>query len=364
MTAAHELPRPAAPVAITTGEPAGIGPEIALRGALAFAGRCVVLGDRALLEHTARSSGLQWPLPSRCAVRHESLARTVTPGHPDVANAGYVLRLLDRAVQGCRDGEFAAIATAPLNKAVINEAGIAFSGHTEYLAAATAARAVVMMLVGGGLRVALATTHIPLARVASAITRESLALTLEILNRDLRDRFGIARPHIAVAGLNPHAGESGFLGREEIDVIGPVIEEARARGIDADGPWPADTLFVPARAKACDAILAMYHDQGLAPLKYASFGRGVNVTLGLALVRTSVDHGTALDLAGTGRADPSSMLAAIELADQLASKQPFVSPPSPQPSPTAWERENGTSPSLAAQGAVPPLSRLRERGRG
>ena len=306
------------PIAITTGEPAGIGPEIALRAAYAAAGPCVLLGDRALLEQTAAALGLPYPLPPRISIRHEPLLHPVTPGHPRAANAAYVLRLLDRAILGCRSGEFAAIATAPVHKAVINEGGVAFSGHTEYLAAATGTASVVMMLVGGGLRVALATTHLPLAQVPAAITRESLAVTFDVLDHDLRARFAIEAPRIAVAGLNPHAGESGFLGREEIEVIAPAIAAARLRGVDVDGPWPADTLFVPARAKAVDAIVAMYHDQGLAPLKYASFGHGVNVTLGLPLVRTSVDHGTALDLAGTGQADPGSMLAAIELAAQLA----------------------------------------------
>ena len=326
MTAAPPLdggPAPSrgeAPIAITTGEPAGIGPEVALRAVQKYSGPCALLGDCTLLEHTARSLGLTWPL-AHCSIHHEPLAHPVTPGHPRADNARYVLRLLDRAVLGCQRGEFAAICTAPVHKAVINEAGIAFSGHTEYLAASTAARCVVMMLVGGGMRVALATTHLPLARVPAAITRESLALMLDVLDRELRHRFAVPRPHIAVAGLNPHAGESGFLGREEIEVIGPAIVAARQRGIDADGPWPADTLFVPARAGGVDAIVAMYHDQGLAPLKYASFGHAVNVTLGLPLVRTSVDHGTALDLAGTGLADPASMLAAIELAAQLAANQ-------------------------------------------
>jgi 4-hydroxythreonine-4-phosphate dehydrogenase len=310
-----------APIAITTGEPAGIGPEIALRAALSYRQPCVLLGDGALLQQTARAIGLPWPLPSPCSIQHEPLTEPVVPGRPRPANAGYVLRLLDRAIDGCRSAEFAAIATAPVHKAVINEAGIAFSGHTEYLAAATGASAVVMMLVGGGLRVALATTHLPLSQVPAAITRALLGETLDVLDRDLRSWFGILRPRIAVAGLNPHAGEAGFLGHEEIDVIAPAIAAARERGIDADGPWPADTLFVPARAHLADAILAMYHDQGLAPLKYASFGQGVNVTLGLPLVRTSVDHGTALDLAGAGRADPASMLAAIELAAQLASRR-------------------------------------------
>jgi 4-hydroxythreonine-4-phosphate dehydrogenase len=319
VTRFHASPQAGAPVAITTGEPAGIGPEIALRAVRARPQDCVLLGDRGLLEQTARSIGLPWPPP--CPVVHEPLAQPMAPGHPHPANAAYVLKLLDRAVAGCRSGEFGAIATAPVHKAVINEAGVPFSGHTEYLAAATGAPWVVMMLVGGGLRVALATTHLPLAKVPAAITRESLGWTLDVLDRDLRRRFAIGRPRIAVAGLNPHAGESGYLGREEIDVIGPAIEAARARGIDADGPWPADTLFVPARAQASDAIVAMYHDQGLAPLKYASFGHGVNVTLGLPLVRTSVDHGTALDLAGSGRADSASMQAAIELAAQLAANQ-------------------------------------------
>jgi 4-hydroxythreonine-4-phosphate dehydrogenase len=307
-----------APIAITTGEPAGIGPEIALRAALTCGRACVLLGDGALLQQTAGSIGLPWPLPPHCSILHQALAEPVVPGRPRTANAGYVLRLLDRAIQGCRSAEFAAVATAPVHKAVINEAGIPFSGHTEYLATATGARAVVMMLVGGGLRVALATTHLPLSQVPAAITRELLSVTLDVLDQDLRNWFGILRPRIAVAGLNPHGGEAGFLGHEEIDLIAPAIAAARQRGIDADGPWPADTLFVPARAQAADAILAMYHDQGLAPLKYASFGQAVNVTLGLPLVRTSVDHGTALDLAGTGRADPASMLAAIELAAQLA----------------------------------------------
>jgi 4-hydroxythreonine-4-phosphate dehydrogenase len=310
----------AAPIAITTGEPAGIGPEIALRAALKTTQPCVLLGDRALLQRTAATVGLPWPPPSRCAIEHQPLLHPVAPGHPSAANAAYVLTLLDRAIFGCRSGQFGAIATAPVHKAIINEGGIAFIGHTEYLAAATGTRSVVMMLVGGGLRVALATTHLPLAKVPAAITRESLGVTLDVLDRDLRIRFGIPRPHIAVAGLNPHAGESGFLGREEIDVIGPAIEAARGRGLDADGPWPADTLFLPARAKGLDAIVAMYHDQGLAPLKVASFGHAVNVTLGLPFVRTSVDHGTALDLAGTGRADPDSMLAAIELAAELAAR--------------------------------------------
>jgi 4-hydroxythreonine-4-phosphate dehydrogenase len=234
----------------------------------------------------------------------------------DPANSRYVLAMLERAVRGCLAGEYQAMVTAPVQKSVINEAGIAFTGHTEFLAEKAGAPHVVMMLVGGGLRVALATTHLPLADVPRAITVESLVSTLRVLERDLRLRFRIPRPRILVAGLNPHSGESGHLGREDVEVIAPAIREA---GVEATGPIPADTLFVPERLKKADAVLAMYHDQGLPVLKYASFGRGVNVTLGLPFVRTSVDHGTALDIAGTGKADPGSLIEAVKLAIDLAS---------------------------------------------
>jgi 4-hydroxythreonine-4-phosphate dehydrogenase len=266
----------------------------------------VVIGDRSLLAGAPR-------------VEHVPLARAATPGRLDAANAPYVLAVLDRAVRGCLQGEFAAMVTAPVQKSVINDAGIAFIGHTEYLAERAAAEHVVMMLVGGGLRVALATTHLPLAQVPHAISRASLGKTLRVLDGDLRRRFRIARPRILVAGLNPHSGESGHLGHEDADLIAPAIAAARAAGIEASGPIPADTLFVPERLKNADAALAMYHDQGLPVLKYASFGRGVNVTLGLPFVRTSVDHGTALDIAGTGRADAGSLREALELAIELAS---------------------------------------------
>jgi 4-hydroxythreonine-4-phosphate dehydrogenase len=221
-------------------------------------------------------------------------------------------------VEGCLQGDFDAIVTAPVHKGVINDAGVSFTGHTEFLAEKTNTPHVVMMLVGGGLRVALATTHLPLSAVPAAITKDGLSTTLRILHNDLRERFGIADPRILIAGLNPHAGESGHLGREEIEVIKPVIEALKNDGMRLNGPLPADTLFTPARLKHADAVLAMYHDQGLAPLKYASFGQGVNVTLGLPIIRTSVDHGTALDLAGTGRADTGSMRAALKLAIELA----------------------------------------------
>jgi 4-hydroxythreonine-4-phosphate dehydrogenase len=294
-------------IALTSGEPAGIGPELCV--ALSrerFAARLVAIGDRELL------SGIS-------DVEHIPVQHRVIPGKLDPANAGYVLRILDRAVRGCLEGEFDAMVTAPVQKSVINDAGVAFSGHTEYLAQRAGAAQVVMMLVGGGLRVALATTHLPLSAVPAAITRDGLLRTLVVLNEDLKTRFKIARPRILVAGLNPHSGEAGHLGREELEVIAPAIAAAAARGIDAAGPIPADTLFVPQRLEHADCALAMYHDQGLPVLKYASFGRGVNVTLGLPFVRTSVDHGTALDLAGSGRADPGSMIEALKLAVELAS---------------------------------------------
>jgi 4-hydroxythreonine-4-phosphate dehydrogenase len=294
-------------IALTSGEPAGIGPELCVRLARErWDAEVVVVGDRALLAGC----------PS---IEHIQLRKPVVPGKLDPANAPYVLSVLDRAIRGCMEGEYAAMVTAPVQKSIINDAGIAFTGHTEYLAEKARAPQVVMMLVGGGLRVALATTHLPLAEVPRAINRESLIKTLQVMDADLRRRFGIARPRILVAGLNPHSGESGHMGREDLDVITPALAAAQKEGIDAKGPIPADTLFVPERLKHADAVLAMYHDQGLPVLKYASFGRGVNVTLGLPFVRTSVDHGTALDLAGTGRADAGSLAEALKLAIDLAS---------------------------------------------
>ncbi len=254
------------------------------------------------------------PRAGTLEVLHVPLGSPVTAGQLDVANARYVLNVLDRAVAGCKSGEFAGMVTAPVHKGIICDAGVPFSGHTEYLAEATDTPLVVMMLVGGGMRVALATTHLPLKDVSAAITRPLLTDTLRILHADLRARFGLAAPRILVAGLNPHAGEGGHMGREEIDVIIPVLEALRAEGMDLRGPLPADTLFVPHSLEKGDAVLAMFHDQGLPVLKHASFGGGVNVTLGLPIVRTSVDHGTALDLAGSGRADPGSLFAAVDLA--------------------------------------------------
>ncbi|MGE0875058.1 MAG: 4-hydroxythreonine-4-phosphate dehydrogenase PdxA [Burkholderiales bacterium] len=296
-------------IAVTSGEPAGIGPDIcASLDAGAFDARLVLIGDRGLLAERGAGASAE--------VAHVPLAARCVAGRLDAANSRYVLAVLDRAIDGCLSGSYDAMVTAPVQKSVINDAGIPFTGHTEYLAA-RAGTDVVMMLAGGGLRVALATTHLALADVAAAITRAGLEKTLRIVERDLRTRFGIARPRILVSGLNPHSGEGGHLGREEIEVIAPVVAALAAEGLAVEGPIPADTLFVPARLKGVDCVLAMYHDQGLPVLKYASFGRGVNVTLGLPFVRTSVDHGTALDLAGSGRADGSSLAEAVRLALQL-----------------------------------------------
>jgi 4-hydroxythreonine-4-phosphate dehydrogenase len=297
-------------IALTTGEPAGIGPEIALRAAAQADRPVTLVGDAALLETTAFAIGLGWPLPA-VQVEHVPLASPCLSGRLDPRNAAYVIGTLDRAVDGALAGRYRAVVTAPVQKSAINDGAATahpFIGHTEYLAQRAGVPHVVMLLVGGGLRVALATTHLPLAQVPAAITRESLAATLDVLHAGLRTRFALPAPRIGVAGLNPHAGESGQLGREEIDVIAPAVAAARSRGIDASGP---------ATLARFDAVLAMFHDQGLPVLKHASFGHGVNVTLGLPFVRTSVDHGTALDLAGTGRADAGSMIAALRLAAEL-----------------------------------------------
>jgi 4-hydroxythreonine-4-phosphate dehydrogenase len=248
-------------------------------------------------------------------------AHAVTPGTLDKRNARHVLALLDRALDGCVAGEFDAMTTAPVQKSVLNDAGIRFTGHTEYLAERTNTPLVVMLLVGGGLRVALATTHLALSEVPRAITRERLEAIVRIIDRDLRDRFGIAHPRILVAGLNPHAGESGYLGREEIDVIQPAIESLAREGLAVSGPYPADTLFTPRVLETGDAALAMFHDQGLPVLKHAAFGSAVNVTLGLPIIRTSVDHGTALDRAGAGEVDAGSLREALALAFEMSARR-------------------------------------------
>lgn len=329
-------------IAITTGEPAGVGPELTAR-ALADAAtrwpdaRFTVLGDAGLIAARAAAVGLDWTCMTAAgggahvanahvanahvAVAHRALAAPAEAGKLNPANGRYVLDLLDAAIDGALAGEYDAIVTAPLQKSTINDAGVPFTGHTEYLAERTRTPHVVMMLAGTGerpLRVALATTHLPLRDVSAALTIDGLADTLSIIDRDLRGSFGLAAPRILVTGLNPHAGEHGYLGREEIDVIEPALERARAAGIDARGPYPADTLFQPRYLEHADCVLAMFHDQGLPVLKYATFGEGINVTLGLPIIRTSVDHGTALDLAGTGRADPGSLVAAIDTAVTMA----------------------------------------------
>jgi 4-hydroxythreonine-4-phosphate dehydrogenase len=299
-------------LAVTTGEPAGVGPELCARLlALDWPGRVVLVGDRRLLEERGGR-----PVPE-ANLLHVPLAAPSVAGRLDTTNASYVLGVLDAALDGCATGRFDAIVTAPVHKGVINDAGVPFTGHTEYLAERTGAALPVMMLVGGGLRVALATTHLPLAAVSRAVTAERLRSVLQVLDTDLRAKFGIAAPGILVCGLNPHAGEGGHLGREEIEVIEPVLRQLRAAGMRLDGPVPADTAFLPERLAGHDAVLAMYHDQGLPVLKRAAFGAGVNVTLGLPIVRTSVDHGTALDLAGTGQADAGSLRAAVQLAFEL-----------------------------------------------
>jgi 4-hydroxythreonine-4-phosphate dehydrogenase len=307
-------------VAITTGEPAGVGPELTAAALQAArerwpSVRFTVLGDRDLLI------GRGLVQTDAVVIEHRGLAVPAVAGTLDSANGRYVLDLLDAAIDGAVDGRFDAIVTAPLQKSTINDAGVPFTGHTEYLAERTHTPRVVMMLAGSGekpLRVALATTHLPLKDVSAALSIDGLVATLRIIDHDLRAHFGLARPRILVTGLNPHAGENGYLGREEIDVITPALERARALGIDAPGPYPADTLFQPRYLKDADAVLAMFHDQGLPVLKFATFGEGINVTLGLPIIRTSVDHGTALDLAGTGRADAGSMIAAIDAAVFMA----------------------------------------------
>jgi 4-hydroxythreonine-4-phosphate dehydrogenase len=323
MTAAPDTPL----IAVTSGEPAGIGPDLcAMISGHAFAARIVVIADETLLHTRARKLGPAGTPPRFAgrdtapafSVLHVPLSKQAAAGRLDPANSRYVLRMLEIATDGCRDGLFDAMATAPVHKGIINDAGIPFTGHTEFLQERLHAPQVVMMLAGGGMRVALVTTHLPLHAVAAAITREGLERTLHVLRSDLVRRFAIPQPRIIVAGLNPHAGESGHLGREEIEVITPVLEKLRSEGYHLIGPLPADTLFQPERLQHCDCVLAMYHDQGLPVLKYASFGGGINITLGLPVIRTSVDHGTALELAGTGKAKPESLIAAIELAAELA----------------------------------------------
>ncbi len=327
------------PIVITAGEPAGIGPDLCIQLAQQAQPQApLVIADPRLLQARAALLGLPLtirpyqadePAPSTAPGELWLLALeapgSLEPGQPDPANAAYLLAGLRRAAQGCLSGEFAALVTGPLHKAVINEAGVPFSGHTEYLAELAGVEQVVMMLatetpVTGGdtLRVALLTTHLPLREVADALTAERLQRVLSILDHDLRTRFGIVAPRIKVCGLNPHAGEGGHLGREEQEIIEPTLERLREQGLKLDGPLPADTLFTPHGLQGADAVLAMYHDQGLPVLKHLGFGHAVNITLGLPFIRTSVDHGTALELAGSGRASGGSLAYAIETARRMA----------------------------------------------
>ena len=332
-------------IAVTAGEPAGIGPELAALLALRhrerpFPARLVIIGDRAVLRARAERIGVSpryadydaasfAPVGGGIEIWHQPMAAPVTPGHPDPSNAYSVLALLRQASDACATGAFSALVTTPVQKSVLMDAGIPFAGHTEFFAQRTHTPHVVMMLVGGPanapLRVALVTTHLALKDVPAAITRKAVDATIAIVGAELAAKFAIAAPRIAVCGLNPHAGEGGHLGREEIDVIAPAVAASRAAGHDVTGPVPADTVFVPGFAQRYDAIVAMYHDQGLPALKAASFGRGTNVTLGLPFIRTSVDHGTALDLAadaGKARdADPGSLIAAVDLAIELSGRE-------------------------------------------
>lgn len=344
-------PSPVAPairLAVTPGEPAGVGPDLLVRLIQESQGaRLVAVADPGLLA--ARAAALGLPLrcvdfkpedpadastPGTLEVLGVPLCAPAEPGRLDTRNAPYVLETLRVACDGCLSGTFDALVTGPVHKGVINDAGLPFTGHTELLAERCAAEPV-MLLAAPGLRVALATTHLPLRDVSAAISATGLTRAIEILHGDLRRRFGVERPRILVCGLNPHAGEGGHLGREEIEVLGPVLERLRARGWDLVGPLPADTAFVPERLRGADAVLCMYHDQGLPVLKHLGFGQAVNVTLGLPIIRTSVDHGTALDLAGTDRAGLGSLRAAVAMALSTVriSRRCGLGPPGPPPAP-------------------------------
>jgi 4-hydroxythreonine-4-phosphate dehydrogenase len=320
---------------ITTGEPAGVGPEVSLKAALAFLAEqenadITLLGDRNLIQIP---QGVNPKLLDRLKIESVELVQPVIPGVLNSANAPYVVSLLNQALEACLKKRFDAMVTAPVQKSIINDAGLTFTGHTEYLAQHCDVQHVVMMLCAPlpkgflgmkqprDLRVALVTTHLPLQAVSPALNQDYVLETIQIVAKDLRDRFGISKPVMRIAGLNPHAGESGYLGREEIEFITPAIKAAQNLGIDVTGPFPGDTMFDVAALESVDAFIAMYHDQGLAPFKFVTFGGGVNITLGLPMIRTSVDHGTALDIAGKGLADSGSMLEALRLAYQLAMNQ-------------------------------------------
>ena len=324
-------------IAITPGEPAGIGPDLVVQAAQRERQMpWLVIADKNMLA--ARAQLLQLPLtlddnlqspsllPGHLTVLHTPLANTVIPGQLDIANVPGVMAALDAAIAGCMHDDYSALLTGPMQKSLVNDAGIAFSGHTEYLAEKSGVEDVVMLLMTDAMRVALATTHLPLAQVSNALTQPLLERRLHILNNTLRQQFAVAQPRILVAGLNPHAGEGGHLGSEEINVIQPVCEHLRSQGMDLVGPLPADTLFTPKYLQHADAVMSMFHDQGLPVLKYSGFGQAVNVTLGLPFIRTSVDHGTALDIAGSGDADLGSLLAALTVASELITNKELNAP--------------------------------------
>ncbi|STX40575.1 4-hydroxythreonine-4-phosphate dehydrogenase [Legionella donaldsonii] len=317
------------PLLVSSGEPAGVGPDLCLALA-AYDLPLVILADKDLLAQ--RAAELKLPIsfsnyqpdvpvitkPNHLTVLSIPCVARVVPGQLNSLNASYVINMLSLATEKCLQGEFAALVTAPVHKAIINQAGIAFTGHTEFLAKHCNAETVVMLLACEAMKVALVTTHLPLRDVADAVTKPLITSVVECLHTALKFDFGLSNPCIYVAGLNPHAGEGGYLGREEIEVITPALTELKAKGINVQGPFPADTMFTPRNLQHCDTFVAMYHDQGLSVLKYAGFGSAVNVTLGLPIIRTSVDHGTALDLAGTGLAETGSLLAAVRMAESMA----------------------------------------------
>lgn len=322
-------------LAVTLGEPAGIGPDLIIQLAQTQQlAQLVVIADKKMMQERAKQ--LNMPVtfvnydkkspaiinkPSEITILDIQCPAPVISGKLDCKNSHYVLDTLTRAAKGCLSKEFDAMVTAPLHKGIINDAGVAFTGHTEFLAELTGAELPVMMLAAESLRVALATTHLPLKNVSEAITKDSLKQVISILHQDLVNKFGLESPHILICGLNPHAGEGGHMGMEEIETIEPVLEEFRAKGMNLSGPLPADTLFTPKYLETADAVLAMYHDQGLPVLKHVGFGHAINVTLGLPIIRTSVDHGTALDLAGTGKATTGSLIAAINIALEMVKKR-------------------------------------------
>jgi 4-hydroxythreonine-4-phosphate dehydrogenase len=305
-------------IAYTVGEPAGIGPELILQ--LAQSNKVddiVVIGDRQLLEKRAQQLGVN--MPSELDILHTPISNIEVTGRADTANVSGVMNMLNLAIDGCLAGTYSAMVTGPLHKGVINDAGLVFSGHTEYLAERTGGHKPVMLLATSSLRVALVTTHLPLKDVSAAISKELVIEICEIVDRELRSKYGIAKPRLLVCGLNPHAGEGGHLGMEEIEIITPALNSLRAKGIDVIGPLPADTLFTPKYLATGDVAIAMYHDQGLPVLKAQGFGSAANITLGLPIIRTSVDHGTAFDLTGTGTADIGSLLTALNVAREMAS---------------------------------------------